>query len=78
MRMVEVRWRDCHALTDGWTCLSELDVHDRIIVSVGFLVDDAKIDHLVLVQSVDEENVDNAIAIPMAVVVSVRSLTIAD
>lgn len=77
--MVEVMWRDCHSLTDGWTLLSDLDTHERIIRSVGFVIEDAKTDHLVIVQSIDDEHVDNAIAIPNAVLISVRPLaTISD
>lgn len=74
MRIVEVLWRDCHALTDGWTLLSDIDTHERVIRSVGFVLEDVKPDHLVLIQSIDDGHVDNAIAIPSAVIESVRPL----
>lgn len=77
--MVEVLWRDCHSLTDGWTALADLDVHERIIRSVGFMLDhDTKRDHVVIAQSLDDGMVDNVIAIPHSVVISVRSLVTKD
>jgi Mn-dependent DtxR family transcriptional regulator len=78
MRAVEVHWRDCHALTEGWTHLSDLDTHERVIRSVGFVLEDRKHDHLVLAQSLDDGLVDNVIAIPLAVIISVCSLSPVD
>lgn len=72
---VVVVWADAHALTGSWTDLVDIDPEPRLIRSAGFLVPDAKRGHHVLVQSVDTQHVDGALAIPDAMVQEVRYLS---
>lgn len=66
--MVSVIWIDAHQLTDAWTELADIDDDgDRVVHSVGFLVP-TKAGHICLAQSVDEERVDNVLAIPHGMV----------
>ena len=75
-RVVLVTWWDAHAVTTGWTNIDELDVEPFVVTSVGYLVEAAKPDHVLLVQSVTREGqIDQALAIPWGMVRSVVMLT---
>lgn len=71
---VEITWWDAHALTSTWTDVTELSKEPRVIVSVGMLIPNAKPHHHVIVQSVDDTRVDQALAIPDEMVVCTRYL----
>jgi hypothetical protein len=75
MTPVTVTWRDCYAVTDTWTDISNLDLHDRIIRSCGFVVETDRSDLLVIAQSVDGDNLDHVLAIPIVQVIEVRHVT---
>lgn len=66
--MVSVIWVDAHQLTDTWTEHDDIeDDGDRVVHSIGFLVA-VKIGHICLAQSVDEDRLDNVLAIPHGMV----------
>lgn len=72
---VIVLWHDAHELTDGWTLIEEIEKGPRVIHSIGFLLPaETTPGHHVLAQSIDDEHVDNALAIPDAMVQQVRHL----
>jgi len=72
---VLIEWHDAHALTEGWTPVADIETEARLIYSCGFLIPSIdKPGHHVLVQSVDEDHVDNALAIPDAMIVRVVDL----
>ena len=75
-RIVRVWWRDAHAATETWTDPAEIDDEPCIVLSVGFLLTEAKPGHVVLAQSqiVDYGDVDHVLAIPTAMVVRIESL----
>jgi len=68
-----VVWIDAHAATLRWTTFDELEINEREIVSVGFLVQDDD-EHVVLAQSMDHvtDSVDSVLVIPRACVRSLR------
>lgn len=72
---VEIRWHDAHTLTSTWTEPVEFEQSPRVIRSCGYLMKDAKAGHHVIVQSLDTEHVDGALAIPDGMVVEVIHLT---
>jgi len=61
---VVIVWHDAHALTSEWTDLDSLDLEPRVIRSCGWMIVGFKPGHHVLVQSLDEDVVDHALAIP--------------
>lgn len=75
MEIVRVKWRDAHSECESWMLVEDIDPDPRVIESVGFLVPDAKADHVVLAQSHDDLiHVDSVLAIPVAMVVSMQVL----
>jgi hypothetical protein len=55
--------------------VEDIDPDPRIIDSVGFLIPDAKADHVVVAQSHDDlTHVDSVLAIPVAMVESMQVL----
>jgi len=79
-KYVEVVWFDAHAVTHSWTAVEELDREECIVRSVGMLLDGAKEGHVVLAQSMilDEETVDNVLAIPNGMVRQITPLNVAN
>ena len=72
----EVTWVDAHATTTTWTASADLDICDRVIRSVGWVIHrDAR--HLVLALSVDRDAdaVDSVITIPAVCVRRIDRLT---
>lgn len=66
--LVTVVWLDAHQVTDGWTERTDIDdTADRVIYSVGYLVH-VKPGHICLAQSVDDDRLDNVLAIPHGMV----------
>lgn len=75
-RMVEVLWYDAHAVTDTWTQISELDADPCVVRSVGLLLPHAKPGHLMLAQSVtNDDMVDQVLAVPLGMVKRIHLLT---
>ena len=77
---VEVVWFDAHAVTHSWTAVEELDREECIVRSVGMLLDGVKEGHVVIAQSMilDEETVDNVLAIPNGMVRQITPLNVAN
>lgn len=75
MRLVKVTWFDAHGVAGSWCATSELGEQRRIVTTVGHEVPDAKLGHVVVVLSVDDEgNVDSGVAIPAVNVLEVVEL----
>lgn len=74
--LVHVVWWDAHGATSGWTHHGDIDPAPAEIQTVGWLLPKVKPGHLTVVQSIDPHgNVDNATAIPVAMVRRLSSLT---
>lgn len=74
---VLVVWHDAHAEPGtGWCELSEIDDEPCVVETVGWLLPDAKRDHLVVAQSVivGDETLDGVLSIPVGMVKSVTVL----
>lgn len=77
-QIVRIWWRDAHAATDTWTAVDDIGDEPCVVTSVGFLLRDVKPGHVVLAQSMidDDEygDVDHVLAVPSAMVVRIESL----
>ena len=74
---VLVVWHDAHAeTTSGWLEASEIDSEPCVVETVGWLLPDAKPNHVVVVQSViaGDDTLDGVLSIPVGMVVSVQIL----
>ena len=74
LSVVVVWWRDAHQLVSGWSD-SISDVQNRIVLTAGLLLPDAKPEHVCVLQSLDSElNMDAAIAIPVELVYEIKTV----
>lgn len=75
--LVRLTWIDAHAATDAWTNIDEIDTDPCLVESVGFLLDGIKQGHICIAQSAihAQDEVDNVLAIPAAMVRRVETLT---
>lgn len=75
MKPVKVVWHDAHAEGGGWMCPDDIDPDAYSVVTVGWLIDDAKPDHVVVAQSHGcDGQVDHVLAIPVDMVQRVVEL----
>jgi hypothetical protein len=66
-----VTWHDTHSEPD-WMDLEHLDQDPYAVKSAGWLIPDAKRDHVVLVQSIgSDDQVDSVLSIPLGMVIKV-------
>lgn len=70
---VLVVWHDAHDEVDGWTHVDDIDDDPCIVETVGWLLPARKDGHVVVAQSItNDDMVDNIIAIPCGMVRSMR------
>lgn len=74
--LVLVTWHDAHGDADGWIGSDEFDEEPCVVHSVGFQVENAKPNHVTIVQSIITTEVDSALHIPTGMVVSIRTLEV--
>ena len=75
MQVVRVGWHDAHSECESWMAIDDVDPEPRLIISVGFLIPDAKEGHVVIAQSHDDEtHIDSVLAIPVAMVQTLQVL----
>lgn len=74
--LIYITWHDAHSPSgENWISLSDLLPAPCVVETVGWLIEGVLDNHLVVAQSYnDSEMYDNLIAIPAAMVVSVRNL----
>lgn len=73
---MKVTWHDAHAVSAGWMKTAEIDKDPCVVVSVGWLIEDIKANHVVVAQSFipSEGDIDHVLAIPENMVVKVEVL----
>jgi len=65
---VLVVWNDAHA-EHTWTSLEELGSEPYVVETVGWLIPDAKPDHVVIAQSIGcDDGMDSVLSIPVGMV----------
>ena len=72
--IVLVTWHDAHGDARGWTQYDDLDTDPCIVHTAGFLLENAKKDHLSVAQSITGDDLDSVIHIPAAMVENIRNL----
>jgi hypothetical protein len=66
---VMVVWHDAHSLEGGWSEISDIEDSPIIVESLGWLLPNLKADHIVLAQSMtNDESIDSVLCIPVAMV----------
>jgi len=72
---VVVVWHDAHSLGDEWMELRDIDASPLVVETLGWLLPDAKKDHVVVAQSItNEDGIDSIMCVPVGMVQSVRVL----
>jgi hypothetical protein len=71
-KIVELTWLDAHA-ENAWMDIEDLDQEPYQVKSIGWLMPDAKPDHVVLAQSIGVDySVDGVLCVPVGMVVKIR------
>jgi hypothetical protein len=71
-KIVELTWLDAHA-ENAWMDIEDLDQESYQVKSIGWLMTDAKPDHVVLAQSIGvDHSVDGVLCVPVGMVVKIR------
>ena len=71
-KIVVLTWLDAHA-ENAWMDISELDQEPYIVRTIGWLMADAKPDHVVVAQSIGvDHSVDGVLCVPVGMVVKIR------
>lgn len=66
---VMVTWHDAHSIDGGWSEISDIEDSPVEVESLGWLLPDRKKDHIVLAQSItNDESIDSVLCIPVAMV----------
>jgi hypothetical protein len=70
--VVAVAWHDAHAESEGsWTTISSIDDQPYRVVSIGWLIENAKAGHVTLAQSMGcDDSIDSVLHIPVGMIVS--------
>lgn len=73
---VEVVWHDAHAYRERWLEMDDVDAEPLPVNTAGYLIPEAKPDHVTVVQSVNgEDSLDGIICIPCSMVKEVRVIS---
>ena len=72
--VVKVIWHDAHSVAPSWICLDDIDGEPAVVESVGFVLHNKKDQHIVLAQSLTDNDGDHILAIPVGMVRSVKVL----
>ena len=71
-KIVELTWLDAHA-ENAWMDIEDLDQEPYQVKSIGWLMPDAKPNHVVLAQSIGiDDSVDGVLCVPVGMVVTIR------
>lgn len=78
LKRVLVQWRDSAASTATWEMRDDLDMLQPVAcTSIGFVVEDIK-DHLTLVATISEHQVQGRMTIPREAILTVKPLRIGE
>lgn len=69
-----VTWHDAHAENE-WMELGDIDQDPYVVKTAGWLLPDAKPDHVVIAQSIAHDgSIDSVLSIPVGMVVGLKLL----
>jgi hypothetical protein len=72
--IVLIVWHDAHSVASTWIDVGDIDSEPMVVESVGFLLPDAKPKHIVLAQSLTDNDGDHILAVPVGMVRSMKVL----
>jgi len=72
--VVYVKWNDAFSVAPSWVSIDEIVDEPALVESVGWLIPDLISGHIVLAQSVMSDSGDHILAIPVLMVVEMRTL----
>lgn len=72
--IVLIVWHDAHSVASTWIDVGDIDSEPAVVESVGFLLADAKPKHIVLAQSLTDNDGDHILAVPVEMVRSMKVL----
>ena len=72
--VVWVRWHDAHSVAPSWISLDDINDEPAVVESVGWLVPNCIENHIVLAQSLLDDEGDHILAIPVGMVRAMRTL----
>ena len=72
--VVYVKWNDAFSVAPSWVSFDEIVDEPALVESVGWLLPDSISGHIVLAQSVMPDSGDHILAIPVQMVVEMRTL----
>jgi len=70
--VVYVMWHDAHAVAPSWISLDDIDDEPAIVESVGWVLHGRKSGHIVLAQSLTDDEGDHIIAIPVGMIKAMK------
>jgi len=73
--MVLIIWHDAHSVSTGWIPTADIEPDPAVVHSVGWLLPDAKPNHVVIAQSYLDESSDHILAIPSKMVENIKILS---
>lgn len=73
--MVLIVWHDAHSVSTNWMSTSDIDSEPATVHSIGWLLPDAKPNHIVISQSYIEDSSDHILAIPIKMVEQIKILS---
>ena len=68
-------WHDAHSVSASWMQTAEIEQEPAVVHSVGWLLPDAKPNHIVIAQSYIEDSSDHILAIPLKMVEQIKILS---
>jgi hypothetical protein len=77
MSVVRVIWHDAHSVGAGWQPIDDIDDEPCVVESVGFLLPESKAGHIVISQSItDDQQTDHILAVPVAMIQMMQVLSV--
>jgi hypothetical protein len=74
--LAKITWHDAHSVSSGWMKSTEIDTEPCVVITVGWMIENIKANHIVLAQSYipSEGDIDHVMAIPVSMVVKTELL----
>ena len=74
-QLIHIVWHDAHSVSTGWMPTADIEPDPAVVHSVGWLLPDAKPNHMVIAQSYIDESSDHILAIPLKMIEQIKILS---
>jgi len=75
---VWVLWHDAHSIESSWVSLDEIENQPAVVESVGWLIPHCVENHIVIAQSLLDDEGDHILAIPVGMVRGMKTILRSD